>query len=207
MSSYLYHHPKNAASNNVKLTEDHASFGPLAYSCFDTLEEFASLMKGRSSECNYPYRHNVVDASDCSALACAALHGRVRFFIHLFFNYQNILNTKLPTNPPRTLFAIRQEHLWEDWKKLNVLLGQHDPVYIPNSDFNQRNITGLKLPVSRDISSSGRLKLCEALETEYMAYFQLLRMARNLKDEDVLDAIRIAKSNCPNLDFQSLIHK
>eukprot|EP00934_Nitzschia_sp_Nitz4_P000643 Nitzschia sp. Nitz4//scaffold61_size107673//45161//46305//NITZ4_004233-RA/size107673-snap-gene-0.111-mRNA-1//-1//CDS//3329555704//643//frame0 len=205
VSSYLYHHPKNAAVNNVQLTVDHANYGPLAYSCFETLEAFASLMRGNTTNCNYPYRHNVVDANDCSALACATLHGKVRFFVHLFFNFRNILYTKLPKEPPREFYVIRQEHLWDDWKNVNVEFGQHEPVFVPNSDFNQRNTTGLVLPVSRDVSDDGRVRLCEALELEYVAYFQILKSARNLNSVDLQRAVEAATKSCPNLDFQSML--
>lgn len=207
VSAFLYHHPKNAAASQLKLTSRQEKFGPLAYGCFETLEDFAALAKTNETECNYyPYRPTAVNVTDCSALACATLHGKVRFFAHLFFNYQKIMSM-IPTDPPRILFVMRQEHYWEDWENLNILLGQEDPVVIPGSDFNKRNISDLELPVSRDISERRRLKLCVALQGEYHAYFRLLAAARNLQENDVMDAVQIAKSNCPNLDFQAMVNR
>ena len=62
VSSFLYHHPKNAAINQVKLTRNHEQYGPIAYSCFDTLDDFAVQLHGASSpdQCDYPYPINVV---------------------------------------------------------------------------------------------------------------------------------------------------
>jgi hypothetical protein len=206
VSSLLYHHPKNAKAYNLKQTQAHEKYGPLAYSCFETVEAFAALINnGNSTECNYPYRHNVVDIENCEALACAVLHGKVRFFTHFFFNYQNILYTKLPSSPPRQLYVLRQEALWDDWKALNVMLGQTYPVVIPTSDFNQRNVSGISLPVTRDVSYEGRLKLCKALEMEYMAYFRILKSSINMEESDLESCRTIAQKNCPNLDTVSML--
>jgi len=143
------------------------------------------------------------------------IHGKVRFFTHLFFNYRNILNTKIPTTEPkRQLYAIRQEHLWDDWSKINsIFVGQRNdatdeqtPVVIPSGELsNQRNITGLKLPVTREISDQGRSKLCKALESEYVAYFQILQRAENMNASDLEDSRKIASRNCPHLDTRSML--
>jgi hypothetical protein len=222
VSSFLYHHPKNAAVNHVQLNKAHEEYGPLAYRCFDTLDEYAALIRGiqNPADCNYPYRHNVVDIEDCAALACATLHGKVRFFVHLFFNFRNILYTKLPindgNNPPRQLYAIRQEFLWKDWEELNIMWGQtttptttanESPVYIPPADFNQRNISGLELPVTRAMSPEGRRLLCTALEAEYLAYFRILRMSNNMDEDDFESSLKIAEKSCPNLDFQGMVQQ
>ena len=207
VSSFLYHHPKNAAINQVKLTRNHEQYGPIAYSCFDTLDDFAVQLHGASSpdQCDYPYPMNVVDASNCVALACAALHGKARFFIHLFFNFRNILYTKLPQDPPRLLFAIRQEFLWKDWEVVNRMLGQTDPVYIPPTQFNQRNISGLALPIGKTISSKGRELLCTALKDEYEAYFQILHRSKNLGPHDLEASIQVSEKRCPNLDLRGMV--
>ena len=227
VSALLYHHPKNAEAYNLVLNTKQKYLGPMAYECFPTLEQFANLLVpfGNSTECHYPYRHNQIVATECAPLACAVVHGRLRFFSHLFFNYQNILYTKLPLSssssssspqqqqqqPPREIYVLRQEKLWDDWKALNVLLGQREPVKIPSSSHNdedwnnQRNITGLELPVTREISYEGRQKLCKALETEYMAYFRLLTRAINLHEKELEECRQIAQKNCPNLDTMSML--
>ena len=207
VSSFLYHHPKNAAINQVKLTRNHEQYGPIAYSCFDTLDDFAVQLHGASSpdQCDYPYPINVVDASNCEALACAALHGKARFFIHLFFNFRNIWYSKLPQDPPRLIFAIRQEFLWKDWEVVNQMLGQTDPVYIPPTQFNQRNISGLALPIGKTITSQGRQLLCTALKEEYEAYFRILHRSKNLGPDDLEASIQVSEKRCPNLDLRGMV--
>jgi hypothetical protein len=72
------------------------------------------------------------------ALACATIHGQLQFFPHLFFNYRNIVETKLPIDGdgggqnPRKFYVLRQEHLWEDWVTVNQMLGQKELVVIPS---------------------------------------------------------------------------
>ncbi|KAG7346203.1 hypothetical protein IV203_005271 [Nitzschia inconspicua] len=226
VSALLYHHPENAKFYQLQQTTRQQKLGPLAYQCFPTLEAFASLLqRGNSTDCNYPYRHNVIEPSDCSELACATIHGKVRFFTHLFFNYRNIVETKLLlsenngniiiTDKQRQIYVLRQEHLWEDWTTLNQLVATADDdksnwqETTVNNEANKfqshRNITGLNVPVTREISQQGRHKLCLALETEYIAYFRLLQVAINMNDNDVADCQRIARQNCPNLNFSVML--
>ena len=144
-----------------------------------------------------------------------AIHGKVRFFTHLFFNYRNILDTKIPrTEPKRQIYVIRQEHLWDDWSIVNNMFGrqrdddtdEQPPVIIPSGELSaQRNTTDLNLPVTREISDQGRMKLCKALESEYVAYFQLLQRAENMNANDLEDSRKIALRNCPNLDTRSML--
>ena len=91
--SSSYDHPDNARAYNLKQTKKQQYYGPLVYKCFPTLEEFAALMRGNSTHCNYPYKYNSIVTTDCAALACAAIHGKVRFSSHLYFNYRNIAET------------------------------------------------------------------------------------------------------------------
>jgi hypothetical protein len=208
VSALLYDHPENAKAYNLEQGRKQKYYGPIAYNCFPTLEEFAALMNGNSTDCVYPYKFNNVVADGeggCQGLACAAIHGKARFFSHLFFNYRNILETKIPTTPPRDIYVIRQEEFWDDWKTVNRLLGQTEPVVIPTGDGAiQRNVTGVKVPVTRDITPRGREKLCKALETEYTAYFELLRRAVNVQGTEMEQSIQVSKQNCPNLDIETM---
>jgi hypothetical protein len=209
VSAYLYHHPTNFKYyKNLRQTKREKHYGPMAYICFPTLESFALLMKdSASSSCDYPYPKNVIETENCIEFACAVINGRVRLvFSHLFFNYRNILDTKLPTTPKRDIYVIRQEDLWDDWRHINQILGQTEPVVIPSGkESSVRNVSGLELPVTREISQLGRVKLCRALEPEYIAYFRLILRAVNLNENDIEDCRRHAAENCPNLDFKSII--
>ena len=223
VSSFLYHHPRNIpAYTTLKVTKGMEVLGPIAYQCFPTLEAFASLLhRGNKTDCNYPYKHFEIINTDCSELACAAIHGKVRHFIHLFFNYRNIY-AKIPiSQPPKRLFAIRKERLWEDWWRINSMLRdeeEYTPPPPPPQTSKQlsssgeilvagseRNTTGMKLPVSRDISDGRRQQLCKALEPEYRVFFQILRMAENIGARELEDAKQFAETNCPNLDVRSML--
>ena len=150
--------------------------------------------------------------TDCLLGCMQAIHGRVRHFIHLFFNYRNIY-AKIPTSqPPKRLFVIRKERLWEDWWKVDAMLrkeeGQQQPPLLSSGEVfvgSARNTTGMKLPVSRDISDSRREQLCKALEPEYRMYFRILNRAENIGTRELEDAAMFAQTNCPNLEFRSIL--
>ena len=160
ISSLLYQHPLNAQAYNLTLSNNQKTNGPMAYRCFPTLEAFAMLLPKYESipNCNYPYKFNQIVATDCNALACAVIHGKVRFFSHLYFNYQNIIQTKInsfinfdatigdsdtinrdkdhpsvngPRRNERQIYVIRQERFWHDWINVNRLLGQTTPIIVP----------------------------------------------------------------------------
>jgi hypothetical protein len=101
--------------------------------------------------------------------------------------------------------VIRKEHLWDDWWKVNRMFGEQQRREPVVSSEVQRNITGIQLPVTRDISDQGRSKLCKALEEEYSVYFRILQRAENMDAIDLEDARTVASGNCPDLDFHSIL--
>ncbi len=116
---------------------------------------------------------------------------------------------------PKRLFAIRKEHLWEDWFSIDKILQndlnrhrwqsqEHTEQRLPLIP-NERNVTGMKLPVTSDITNARKQLLCKALEPEYHVYFEILKHAENIGGSDMDSAIKIAKENCPNLHFDSMI--
>jgi hypothetical protein len=206
VSAFLYQHPANVKVYDLSQPESQKYYNDIGYSCFLSLEDFALLVNGlEENECNYPYRHHVVETSDCAALACVVIHGKVWKFQHLFFNYQNILYTKIPPEPPTKIYSLRQEELWDDWKHLNELLGQTDPVKIPSSDQNLQNVMGFRPPVSRDISQKARQMLCKALEAEYVAYFKILKRSINLRKDDLEKSRQLAQDSCSVLDTVTIM--
>jgi hypothetical protein len=139
--------------------------------------------------------------------AFQALHGGEQFYTHLFFNYRNILYTKLPTSQPeRKIYVIRKEAFWRDWSDVNHMLGHQGDVVIPDmSKSDVRNKTGLKLEVNGVLTEEGRTKLCNALELEYIAYFQILLRAENVNAKELEEARSVALRNCPRLEILSLL--
>ena len=108
---------------------------------------------------------------------------------------------------------IRKEHLWDDWWKVNAILAADDPTLYSqprvsrdtSKEDSLRNVTGIDLPVSRDISDAQRHRLCKALEPEYRVYFQILQRAENMTPRDRKDARELAAKNCPSLEFRSML--
>lgn len=111
---------------------------------------------------------------------------------------------------------IRKEKLWEDWFTIDDMLrnemepknlnsSQQSTQRLFSSVRNERNITGIKLPVTRDITDARRQQLCKTLELEYRVYFQILQKAENIGSEDINDAKTFAELNCGNLDFESMM--
>ncbi len=84
VSAFLYNHPQNIPYyEDATITDEEIEQGKILYKCFPSLEAFASVLnRGNSTECNYPYRHNVVDNTNCSELACAV--SKKRGYDHLW---------------------------------------------------------------------------------------------------------------------------
>jgi hypothetical protein len=203
VSAFLYHHPGNLKHYHVRLSTQEKREGPIAYRCFPTLEKFASLLtKGNSTDCDYPYSHKDIITDNCNELACAALHGRVRHFTHLFFHYRKLFDKIPKPTDQRKWYVVRNEHLWEDWFEVNEMLGEPPDSSREHPTFHARDIKGLKLPATRDISDERRDQLCKALETEYEAYFLMLQHSENMNEDDLKEAVEIGKQSCPNLDLR-----
>ena len=205
ISAFVYDHIKNRNARNETIDDIKQSKYKEAYRCFPSLQHFVEYLGDKPHEFNYPHKRNWVTAESCPDLAKAALHSRVKIYNHLYFSLFFILSTT-PTLEKQTLYTIRQEYLWNDWKALNMVLGQTEDVYIPHDGTNfLRNVTLLeqekKMPVTRALNQHGRVTLCNALREEYRAYFYILIHAQNLSPGDLQQSIERTKHNCPTLDL------
>jgi hypothetical protein len=176
-----------------------------AYNCFSTLERFVSFLEGESTDFFYPYKEHVIKSESCKDFARAAFHGKVRLFNHFYFSYARIFEF-VPDAERQIFYITRQEHLWDDWTRINQMLGQKEEVYVPDDESrNVRNSTQMEvehnLPVSRDLSARGAIILCRALESEYKRFFWFLENAQNLSPVHVEQAKGYARTKCPELNF------
>lgn len=197
VSAFVNEHIANRRARKVYVKAKYRKIYNDAYICFPTLEVFVSYLEGNSTDFRYPYSENEIHLDSCKDLARAAFHGRVVYFNHFYSGYQRIKN--LLPNPEVFIMVTRNEHLWQDWIKINQLLGQETPVHVPRGGIHQvkaRNVTHLPSPVTRDLSEKGTVILCRALQDEYDAFFWFLRNSINLGSEDVQEAVERAKQRC-----------
>jgi Sulfotransferase family len=209
ISAFVYDHIRNRYARNETISPFKERKYEEAYSCFPTIQQFVELLGEQPNQFNYPHKQNWVSAESCPDLAKAALHSRVKIYNHLFFSFRLLLSF-IPNKEKLILYAVRQEHLWDDWTSVNQALGQTSPVYIPTEETNSiRNVALLEvtnqMPVTRELNADGIMLLCNALRVEYQAYFFLLKRAKNLATNDLEQSIQRAKHNCPHLDLDSLL--
>jgi hypothetical protein len=205
VSAFVYDHVKNRYARNETISEIKRSKYEEAYRCFPSLSQYVQYLGNKPFEFNYPHKRNWVTAESCPDLAKAALHSRVKIYNHLFFSMFFILQN-IPILDKQTIYTIRQEYLWDDWKALNVALGQTEPVQIPSNGMDRlRNVTILelekKMPITRELNQDERTILCNALQREYQAYFYILIHAKNISLKDLEQSIARTKHNCPNLNL------
>jgi hypothetical protein len=216
VSAFVYLHPRNQKTfqrNSLQsITREDMVDQHKAYRCFrNGLESFAQYLGDEplSFQYNNP---DVIQKGNCTNLSRAIVAGRVKALGHMYNNYQNMLHW-IPSSSSerrrhRDIYLVRQEHLWDDWIRINQMLGQTEDVVLPDIQV-RRNVTeimtqGQAPPVTKDVSNDGRDRLCQALAPEYQAYFELLRQARNIEENDIQEAVNSGKERCPNLDFEEI---
>jgi hypothetical protein len=202
VSAFVYQHVKNIDARGDLDIKDKRIKYAVASSCFDSLESFVLLLAGNHSDFYYPYHQNDAVPESCQDFARAVFHGRVRIFTHLFFSFQRVL-TFMPNATQQLIYASRQSNLWEDWIRVNQLLGQTTPINIPVEQTKQaRNVShfsDMTLPVTRELSPNAVQILCRALQEEYDAYFLWLRLAKNLSEEDYQLEVSTVLHRCPTI--------
>lgn len=209
ISAFVYDHIRNKYARNETISSVKELKYEEAYKCFPTLQRYVELLGDHPNQFHYPHKQNWVTAASCPDLAKAAFHSRVKIYNHLFFSMRLLLSF-IPKVERQSLYAIRQENLWNDWTNVNKKLGQDDPIYIPAKETNRiRNVASLemanKMPVKRDLNAFGISILCNALHEEYQAYFFLLKRAINIARSDLQQSIDRAKQNCPDLDIGRIV--
>ena len=139
------------------------------------------------------------NSSNCAALAHALIHNKQKEVDHFYYSIRGVQQAMPPTAANATILVIRTRHMWDDWISANAWLGQKEQTVaiFPNLLHRQQNET--KLPVTKDISDKGKRRLCFALRFEYREYFSLLQRAVNLDQQNLQDAYKLAKQNCPQL--------
>ena len=122
----------------------------------------------------------------CKKRASEYVQGLQRFGYHAFFNYQYYLK-ELRLAESAKLFVIRNEHMVDDWNRIESILGGTQVVqklsHVNSSD-------GKRLEGDRILSERARHLLCEALRDEIQAYKTILHQAVNLNKQDVQSSLQ-----------------
>ena len=79
------------------------------------------------------------------------------------------------------------------------MLGEEKEPYTPaeGSESERVNARHDQLPVRNNLSSHGKVIVCQFLQNEARLYVDLLNRAVNLSDDDVREAIIDVQTSCP----------
>ncbi|KAL7553228.1 hypothetical protein ACHAWF_016490 [Thalassiosira exigua] len=141
----------------------------------------------------------------CRNRAFEAITGAGEYLVHGYFNYQYYTqlvfrtedSKKASTIPENVdnLLVIRNEHMLEDYNKINELIGGQPgalkPSYIPHNNARSKNAAEVYL------SDSSKVALCGALCHEIQVYKDLIRHAVNLDQTAVSEAMEELRQKCP----------
>lgn len=206
ISGFVFGHPENAKvlGEGYEMWKRKRA-GYFNADCFETLEIFVEHIGDNSLDFVYNYVPIHIVRDNCTNFCRAMIHSKVKRMTHLFFGYRT-LHSLLPnsTVPGReklkdlTIYATRQEHLLDDFERINQLVGETKPLVRKP---RQRDVSNVTLPVTRDLSDKGRQRLCRALEGEYRIYIELILQAKNLNREDVVESLNYSRKKCPELEL------
>lgn len=178
--------------------------------CYPNLEEFAKCAQpGKVSEeiANKVFNTTIYwkqrgnqernISLHCREICRGVVTGTNGYIQHIFLNYEAFLKD-LSSN--KEVFVIRTKHLWEDWTKINKMLGEKRYIEIPDRGTEAERINARgRLPVKSNLSKEGQKIICQFLKTDIKVYTDLLNRAVNLSDDDVREALEEVQNSCPLL--------
>ena len=152
-------------------------------------------------------------AIDCTNLAKRAFGSPETWRNHMSYDYRQYYR-----NMPRDkeIFALRTEHLWEDWVEINHILGSEDDAYknwteVPPFQETQREYSskyksgthswsGHDMSQSLKLGKQEREWLCLLLYEEIQTYLTIIARAVNLNEQDLLEAASDVERICGGQD-------
>lgn len=210
ISGFVFGHPTNAkALGRDNLEWKRKRSGYFQPTCFATLEEFVQNIGDNPTDFEYPHIARNIVQTNCTNFARAMINGKIQRMNHLFYNYQKLISLlPIPTLDDNNLiiYATRKDHLMDDFIRINRILGEKTKEIIVSRDTIVRDISQVKLPVTRELSRQGQQRLCHALESEYQVYMELLLHAENLNREEVQAELVHSRTHCPDLSILSDSH-
>ena len=146
---------------------------------------------------------NQQQGDDCAQLARSYLlgHGPIFPIPHFAYNYQHY-QTKALNNleyGQKEWFAVRTEHLWQDFSKLNYYLGGgttptvlQQPIKLTHGSERYYNMSS----ASPILSTQTYQQLCCLLHQELSIYMEILFQSWNLDVSEKLDTIHSLAQKC-----------
>ena len=120
---------------------------------------------------------------------------------HMSFDYRQYYRS-MP--PDKEIFALRNEHLWEDWVNVNHLLCDDEyescrewPEVPPFQEIHRNVSTGYKNMNRWTIQNQQeQMWLCQLLHNEIRTYLMIVTRAVNLNEDDLLEAATAVDEMC-----------
>jgi len=177
ISWYIHSHPANTqfisnATTSFDVTLVRSPFQEFYVDCFWDLNSYAEALIGPGDE----------DA--CSEVSRTVAQSRQ--VKDLFWDYRFYASKTIWKFPDTAVYAIRTEHLSEDFNNLNTLLGgaADRNITLEPEDEGSSNPN---MPITnKSLSTKGMLGLCCSLRSEIEVYETILRRAKNVQDSDVI---------------------
>jgi len=179
VSWFLFRHPKNFFGNYDPIREK-------LFECYDQVNDLTTIglalpVKGGENE--------------CENFAKACIGGKSEHCDHMRWNYE-FYTLEILDKREKEIFVLRAEALWEDWQKINTMLGG-GPVT------RTRAVTHYKqgknrIVFNRTMSEEGMHNLCRVLCSEIQLYKKLISSATNLNVTERAETLKDLWDKCPN---------
>ena len=198
-SWFTYEHTEN--HNVVYDDRPHHCGQIILNSCYQHFEHLTTIgLSFPRPPLTQPLRVGTnLSALECSHWAWAAVQGNMPADYHNSWNYDwyahRIFNNRHLKESD--VFALRVEHLEQDWSTVDEMLGGDGSVPVTlASKQNSAEIKPLTI-ANHNTTDIGTLNLCRALCDEIQVYKQLLLRSVNLSPEDVEESIAELRESCP----------
>lgn len=169
------------------------------FECFQSMNELIESLTGKK-----------LSNDECSQLARRVLQGNTTAGgMHFAYNYQYYEDETVKKKPNHYVAVIRAEHLWQDAKDLDIMLGGTGVLDGNGKRYTHYSTSTEKVSTGKaEINSQDFSTLCCVLAKEMACYTRLLSRAVNLKPSQKRASLRQVQDQCgihPSLDAQSSV--
>jgi len=182
VSWFLYAHPKNKMLPHVN------EYSEKLYQCYDQINDLTTVGLSPTNG-----KTTAVE-NECKKFAKECIGGKLDNHVcpHMSMNYK-FYTEDLLKEENKEIFVLRTEAFWEDWQKINTMLGGGNVKKIKDITHskNQQPVT------SRDMSKDGLRNLCRVLCTEIQHYTQLIKRSVNLDPPEKARSLARIWEKCP----------